>query len=153
MKNKILAILSVTALVLGFFIVYFSGPVREVTPVVSKVDQPPNNSQKWETKTDDQANVTVMITPLDLSPQSKEWKFDIGMNTHSVELDQDPMQITILVDDKENIYKPISWNGAPPGGHHREGVLIWKAIEPMPKSVEIKISSIGGVVRSFTWQI
>jgi hypothetical protein len=72
------------------------------------------------------------------------------MNTHSVELDQDMTKIAILVDDQGKEYKPISWEG-PVGGHHREGMLIFNQITPNPKSVELKISSIGGVVRSFTW--
>ncbi len=108
--------------------------------------------QKWETRTDEQANVTVVVTPLNLSSQSTEWKFDIGMNTHSVELDQDPVQIVTLVDDKGNVYKPLSWEGAGPGGHHREGVLIFNAIQPMPQTVELKIKDIGGIPeRSFKW--
>ena len=74
------------------------------------------------------------------------------MNTHSVELDQDMTKIAVLVDGQEKEYKPISWEG-PVGGHHREGVLIFNQITPIPKSVELKISSIGDVVRSFTWEL
>lgn len=96
--------------------------------------------------------MTVVVTPLDLSPNSREWKFDVGMNTHSVELDQDMIKIAILVDDKGKEYKPISWDG-PIGGHHREGVLIFNQVKPNSKSVELKISDIGDVVRSFKWDI
>src|SRR3989338_7470026 len=48
-------------------------------------------------------------------------------------------------------YKPIAWEG-PVGGHHREDMLIFNQITPNPKSVELKISNIGDVVRSFVWQ-
>lgn len=74
------------------------------------------------------------------------------MGTHSVELDQDPMRITTLIDDKGNVYKPLSWEGIGPGGHHREGVLTFNKITPTPKSVELEISDIGDVVRGFAWE-
>ncbi len=62
------------------------------------------------------------------------------------------INIAVLVDDQGKEYKPIRWEG-PVGGHHREGVLIFDQITPNPKSVELKISNIGDVVRSFTWQL
>ncbi len=105
-----------------------------------------------ETKKDDQASVTVSVTPVEMSGQSQEWKFDVVMDTHSVELDQDMTKITILVDDQGKEYKPISWDG-PTGGHHREGILTFSKITPTPKSVELKISDIGGVIRTFNWQL
>ena len=153
MKKPLITILSILAFIGGFLIFYQSRSVVQKTPATSETSQQTSNPQKWETKTDEQANVTVVVTPLDLSAQSTGWKFDIGMSTHSVELDQDPVQMATLIDDKGNVYKPISWEGAGPGGHHREGVLRFNRITPIPKSVELKISNIGGVIRSFVWQL
>lgn len=154
MKNNIITILVVIVIVVGFTAIFLSGPREEKIPTTATpvVNQQADSSQKWETKTEEQASVTVVVTPIDLSPDSKEWKFDVGMNTHSVELDQDMTKIAVLVDDKGKEYKPISWDG-PIGGHHREGVLIFNEVTPTPKSVELKISGIGDVVRSFTWQL
>ena len=137
--------------VVGIFVLYFSGPTEQKILTFLETNQPTNDPQKWETKTDNQANVTVVITPLDLSPQSAVWKFDIGMNTHSVELDQDMTEVAVLVDDQGKEYRPLNWDG-PIGGHHREGVLIFNQITPIPKSVELKISDVGSVIRSFIWQ-
>jgi len=111
------------------------------------------NSNKRESKIDDQANVTVEVTPLDLSPQSAEWKFNISLNTHSGSLDQDLTNVAVLVDDRGKEYKPIGWEGSPPGGHHRNGTLAFKAVTPAPKSIELRISGVGGVDRNFTWQL
>jgi len=73
-------------------------------------------------------------------------------DTHSVELDQDLMQIVELTDGQDNTYKPIAWEGAEPGGHHLEGVLVFEAINPVPPSIELKIKDVGGVPeRSFKW--
>ena len=74
------------------------------------------------------------------------------MSTHSVELDQDMIKVTVLVDDSGKEYKPIAWEG-PTGGHHREGVVIFNKVTPTQKSITLKISSIGDVNRSFNWQL
>ncbi len=147
--NKI-ATLSIVALafIAGFLIFYnpkpVSTPPQESSPISGA-------QQKWETNTDEQANVTVIVTPLDLSSQSAQWKFDVVMDTHSVELDQDMTKVAVLIDDQGKEYTPLTWEG-PTGGHHREGTLTFARITPAPKSVELKITGIADVVRSFVWQ-
>ena len=120
---------------------------------VFDLDQSTNTTPiVWETKNDDQQNVTVAVTPFDLSPQSAEWKFDIALNTHSVELDQDLTKISVLVDDQGKEHLPIRWEGPVPGGHHMEGVLVFAPIKPFPSYIEIKIRDIGSIAeRSFKW--
>ncbi|HQU09096.1 MAG TPA: hypothetical protein PLV25_03935, partial [Opitutales bacterium] len=132
--NKTLT-LSVVALAFvgGFLIFYQNRSTEQKSPAPETVQQT-GSAQKWETKIDDQANVNVVITPLDLSPQSAEWTFDVGMNTHSVELDQDMTKVAVLVDDQGKEYKPLAWAG-PTGGHHREGTLTFARITPTPKSI------------------
>src|SRR3989338_8375309 len=153
--NKILPALALLAtLTVGFFVFYQNRPAEKKTPATPETVQRAGNSQKWETKTDDQADITVVVTPLDLAPESSEWKFDIGINTHSVELDQDMTKIVVLTDDQGKEYKPVAWDGAAPGGHHREGVLTFKAISPMSRSVELTIKNIGGIPeRSLQWDL
>lgn len=153
--NKNITILALAFAFLGGFLFFYrDSPTKQVIPVVDQANQQTTtNKQNWETKTEEQTSVTVVVTPLDLSPNSKEWKFDVGMNTHSVELDQNIIEISALLDDKGKENKPIRWEGAEPGGHHREGVLIFNQITPVPKSVELKIYGIGDVTRSFKWDI
>ncbi len=150
MKKAIITILSIAAFVAGFLIFYQNRSVVQ-TPV-SPGNQQLNNPQKWETKTDDQASVNVVVTPLDLSQQSPEWKFDIGMNTHSVELDQDMTKSVVLVGDDNKEYKPLKWDG-PVGGHHREGTLSFATITPYPQHLTMEIKGVGGVDRSFSWAL
>ena len=141
----------IIGLVIITFLYYF-GVFEAQKPLVG-VDRSTDIAIKqWETKTDEQANVTVTVTPTDLVPDSKEWKFDIVMDTHSVELDQDLIKSAVLIDNQGKEYKPIAWEG-PVGGHHREGVLVFSAVEPTPQAVELKISGLGDVVRSFAWQL
>lgn len=137
----------------GMLIYYRNHPVGRSAPVVITEGQQSVASANWATKTNDQASVTVVVTPIDLSAKSQEWKFDIGMNTHSVELDQDMTRSGVLIDDSGKTYKPIRWDGAPGGGHHREGVLVFSPISHPVKTVSLIILGIGGVERGFTWQL
>jgi len=152
MNKKIVTILLTVLFLGGFTIFYQSRPVGQKAQTDIQTVQGTTNMQKLETKTDDQASVTVVVTPLDVSPQSATWKFDIGISTHSVELDQDMTKIVVLVDDKGKEYAPIKWEG-PTGSHHREGVLSFNPITPAPKSIELKISGVGSVLRSFSWDL
>src|SRR3989344_4005855 len=152
MKNTIITILSIVAFVGGFLALFLSGPVEKKTPVTNQAIQQTNIEKNLESKTDEQASVTVIVTPSDIPPQSKEWKFDIVMNTHSVELDQDMIKSAVLIDDQGKEYKPLRWEGSEAGGHHREGILVFSTIQSMSQSVEIKIKDIGGIPeRSFKW--
>src|SRR3989344_4307477 len=152
MKKTSSTILIAAAFIVGFFIFYQNRLAEQKTPVANQINQQTSAKQNWESKTDNRSAVFVTVTPIDISPQSKEWKFDVAMDTHSVELDQDMIKSAFLVDDRGEQYEPINWEG-PAGGHHREGVLIFNQITPTSKSVELRISGIGDVVRSFTWQL
>ena len=106
------------------------------------------------TRSDNQGAVTVEVTPLDISSDIDSWRFEGSLSTHSVELNGDLVQKSVLLDDQGNFHQPISWEGAGPGGHHREGVLIFNAVKPAPQSVELKIKDIAGIaVRSFKWNL
>jgi len=146
--KKLIIILSVVVFVGGFLAFYNPKPVSSPTQNDSDIS---NTSQKWESKVDEQASVTVTITPSNLLFDSKEWTFDVVLNTHSVELDQDMTKIIVLVDDSNNEYKPLRWEGTEAGGHHRKGVLIFAPITPYPQHLNLIIKDIGNVKRSFAW--
>jgi hypothetical protein len=149
MKKTVTIIILVLAFIGGFLIFYKDRSPSDQQNKVTSV----STSQKWETKTDDQASVTVVVTPLDLLFQSKEWKFDIGMNTHSVELDQDMTKVAVLVDDQGKEYQAVSWQGPEGGGHHREGVLAFNPITPYPQHLTLKVKDVGAVERTFSWTL
>src|SRR3989344_1313897 len=152
--NKVLPALALlVALTVGFFVFYQNRPAEQKTPATPETVREASSSQKWETKTEEQAGVTIVVTPLDLAPESSEWKFDVGINTHSVELDQDMTAITVLTDDQGKEYKPVRWDGAPPGGDHREGGVTFISDKPAPRSVTLKIQNVGVPERNFTWPV
>ena len=148
--NKAITIFVLALAFIGGFLIFYNP--KPVSSPNENNSEAINTEQKWESKIDEQASVTVTVTPSDLSLKSNEWKFDVVLSTHSVELDQDMTQVAVLVDDGGNEYKPLRWEGAPAGGHHREGVLTFNRITLASKSIELKVSGVGDVVRSFTWQ-
>jgi len=148
MYKEILVSVTVLALVGYFLFFYEAKPASDVNRDGAQVA----TEQLWESKTDEQAEVTVTVTPLDLSSQSTEWKFNVVMNTHSVELDHDMEEVAALWSGGTS-YKPLRWEGALPGGHHREGVLIFAAPAPTPQAIDLRFEGIGGVTKSFTWDI
>ncbi len=146
---KYLQFILITAV--AVFLAYFLFAVnQDEGDKTQSPTQKQTTQSSLETKTDERGQVTVKITPQAL--RGDQWKFDVVLDTHSVDLGQDMMQITELVDGQGNTYKPIAWEGAGPGGHHREGVLIFQPISLMPSSVELKIKDVGGVPeRLFKW--
>lgn len=78
------------------------------------------------------------------------YSFRVSLNTHSVAFDKNLKEISVLIDDKEREYKPVSWSGGA-GRHHIEGKLVFSPLLPGVKSVTLKISSIADVDRVFKW--
>lgn len=99
-------------------------------------------------QTNNEGAVTIAVTLID----QIDWSFEVVMDTHSVELGEDLAQISILMDENGNEYKPIKWEGDPPGGHHRKGLLVFGEIKPAPKSIVLIIRQVGGVAeKKFEW--
>lgn len=97
--------------------------------------------------------VRVTVKPTALA-SDKAVTFDIRLNTHSVELDQDLIAVSELRDDKGRTYRPDQWKGSPPGGHHRKGTLIFPVLKESAKSVTLIIRDVADVPeRVFTWKV
>jgi hypothetical protein len=102
----------------------------------------------------DEGQVVVAVTPLDLSTGANAWRFEVQLNTHVAPLDQDLVQVAVLSDSNGHDEPPLAWDGDMPGGHHRNGILSFKPISPLPDSVTLKIRQVGSVEeRSFTWKL
>lgn len=102
----------------------------------------------------DEGQVVVAVTPLDLSAGASTWRFEVQLTTHVAPLDQDLVQVAVLSDANGHDEPPLAWDGDMPGGHHRKGILSFKPIIPLPDSVTLKIHQVGPVPeRSFTWKL
>lgn len=96
--------------------------------------------------------VTVKVTPRSL--QGATWEFDVVFDTHTQELRDDLMKNAVLVMADGRQVRPVEWKADPPGSHHRKGVLRFKAIDPAPGKLELRIARPGeDKPRSFSWTV
>ncbi|MGD9953731.1 MAG: hypothetical protein AB7S87_14235 [Burkholderiales bacterium] len=107
-----------------------------------------------ETRSSSAAGVTVRVTPAQVAPGAPNWEFDIVLDTHSGDLSDDLVRNSVLIGSKGARHAPLAWDGAGPGGHHRKGVLRFKAPQPAPEAIELQIRRPGeSAPRSFRWTL
>lgn len=98
------------------------------------------------------SGVTVKATPTAVT--GERWSFEIVLETHSGNLDDDPAKSTLLVAANGAASSPLAWRGDAPGGHHRKGTLEFRAIEPTPARIELRFSRPGEPApRVFGWPL
>ena len=120
----------------------------------NKNTNPPSPAEKIFPQTSSEGTITIKVNPNGLFTKAETWDFGIVLDTHTDELDQDLVKNTVMIDDQGRKFSPVSWEGDPPGGHHREGTLKFKAISPKPKFIQLKISQVGNVEeRVFKWEL
>lgn len=149
--KKIIFPLVFLIIVLGV-LVFRKEEEEKDTKAETKTEQitPARNVTKYKTIENSEAEITIAVTPVSLSGQSNV-RFSISYNTHSIGLDKNLKDISFLIDDKGNKYQAIGWDGAE--GHHVNGILTFPKISALAKSVKLIIKGIGGVDRSFEWNI
>jgi hypothetical protein len=60
----------------------------------------------------------------------------------------------VLRCDRGDEHAALAWQGSPPGGHHREGVVQFAALEHSSSAIEIVMRDIGGMPeRVFRWDV
>lgn len=107
----------------------------------------------FETKSSRENGVNVDVTPMEFAP-GKPARFQIRISTHSGDLSQDMVEVSMLRDDKGREYRPVRWEGSPPGGHHRRGVLEFPSFEGKSKKITLIVRDIANVPeRLFEWKI
>jgi len=119
-------------------------PIQQKTPQASST----SFSENFEMQINNEGGVTIEVTPQSISSGT----FLVVLDTHSVDLSDDLTKIAVLKDENGKEYKPINWEGTPPGGHHREGILKFEPLSSTLKKIELVISGIGGISeRKFLW--
>lgn len=158
MKNKILIILII--LLIGLASLVFGGQ-KSINTSQDQIISPTStieNSKVYEEKENSEGEVTVTVKPLKLArynsaPDGKEnTVFEVTMETHTVELDKDLKNVSVLVDEKGTEYKPTNWTGGQ-GGHHISGDLIFPPVSKDAKFVILTIKEIDNIDRKFSWNL
>ena len=107
----------------------------------------------YERQSNKENGVQVDAIPVELKAGS-EVRFEVRMNTHSVELDQDLTSISSLKDNRGNTFQATGWDGSPPGGHHRSGTLSFPALAQGTETVTLIIKGVGkDSERIFIWRL
>jgi len=102
-----------------------------------------------------QAGGGVTVTATYLNPRSdEEARFDVAMNTHSVDLDgYDLKALSLLRDETGKEQKPLRVENEG-SGHHRRTTLVFPKPSTKAKRLELVIKDIAGVkARSFRWDL
>ena len=106
------------------------------------------------TQSSSDQGVTVKVTAKSIGSPDSRREFAVVLDTHSADLSDDLTQSATLTTDDGRTFKPVSWLGAPPGGHHREGVLAFDIPAPRPSVIELSITRPGeSAPRTFRWQL
>jgi hypothetical protein len=138
----------ITKLLLILIVVITAVVLLGVLSPPEKIATPP----VYEAKTVEGGDVAVTVTPLRLT-QGFPASFDVAFETHSVDLAFDVENVATLTDGTNALYKP-SWEGSPPGGHHRAGTLRFTPDLTRPTSITLTFTNIAGVpTRVFLWEI
>ena len=87
--------------------------------------------------------VSVAVTPGNLGEDTQLWDFAVAFHSRGAKLTDDIMDNAVLVAPGGRQAKPIWWEGEAAGGTHRAGVLKFIALQPRPKSVELRIQRPG----------
>lgn len=100
-------------------------------------------------QTSDEGDIKVTVALQNIATVT--WGFEVTMESHSKSLTDDLTKSSVLIAEGKQ-YLPLGWEGAAPGGHHRKGLLRFKAIVPQPRKMELQLRLVGDTSpRSFKW--
>lgn len=152
-KIILTALLAILAALLAYALYADKPKTEERNDNASGRENPrQSDTSAFAEKTNSEGTVTIKVTPQNISGDAESWDFKISLDTHSGDLTDDLTAVSLLSDEKGKEFKPISWVGDPPSGHHREGILKFDPISPKPESITLKINQVGGVEkRIFLW--
>lgn len=156
-KSSLFAIpvIVVTMLIVGCSTGFAPPDKENTTPVLSSAPSsygPTNGVVQSHTG----GSVTIDVEWVKL--ENNSLTFSVAMNTHSVDLDSyDLGKLAVLRDDTNNEYYPVSWDSAP-GGHHRQGTLVFSLPESVSQGtaeyVEVVIRDVAGIEeRVLKWEL
>lgn len=129
------------------------------TPAALMTDTPPSEAASEDlARYDTQGAVEFAVLPLGLYPGAETIEFEVGMNTHSVDLGWDLAAQSVLRTDTGLEVSGSSW---PIGsGHHYGGVLVFPGVTPSgervlegARTLTLTIRDADVPERTFVWQL
>jgi hypothetical protein len=114
--------------------------------------------QTGETVSDEQGQVVVTVTPLNLNNPNTTLNFEVVLDTHSVDLSMDLAPLAMLSSDNGLTVQAANWD-APRGGHHVSGILSFPAevegtaLLAGTSRLTLTIRNVDVPERTFVWNI
>lgn len=106
------------------------------------------------TQSSTERSVTLKVTPTSMGSQETRWEFSVVLDTHSADISDDLTRSATLTTGDGRTLKPSNWVETVPGGHHREGVLVFDVAAPRPTTLELRIARPGeSAPRTLRWQL
>ncbi|MDP3974606.1 MAG: hypothetical protein Q8P65_01305, partial [bacterium] len=140
MIDKKIIIFSFVILVLFTVLYYTNAKSIKIDSSSENVSTQVDKSA-WQTQSVEIGEVTYQITPKNISSTNKIWDFEVILDTHNGNLDQDLISLVSMVDNKSNRFKALKWEGDPPVGHHRKGILKFSSVSPYPENIKLVIKA------------
>ena len=120
----------------------------------------PTAGANWK-RVDRTGPVTVEATLLDPGMAGDRIRIEIGLDTHSVDLDGYKLEsLATLRTDTGKVVQPLAIESPSGGGHHRKGILVFPGRDASgsllvgAKTVELIIRDVGGVKeRTLRWTL
>lgn len=154
MNKKIIIIFSILGVILLFLILNKSNGgssnSSNSTTLSKKLDTMTSN-KSYKPQEKSFGLVDIEITPSHIT-NGDPIKFDVSLNTHSIELDYDFKEIATLTDDNRNTYEVKNWDGGS-GGHHLRGTLEFEDLKTSASKLSLELSGIDGEDNTYTWQL
>ena len=145
-------------------------PTAQPSPISNVVPTPTDNPALIPTlfpdangnselaRLDEQGAVVFEVTPLNLGTPADTLKFEVAMNTHSVDLSMDLAMLSTLSTDTGASVPASKWD-AVPGGHHVSGTLIFPSTQDGLSILEgaskltLTIADVDAPSRVFAWEL
>ena len=136
-----------------------ASPTSQPTPFLNSNPAPTRDAVNAElVRTDEQGAVVFTVTPLNLDAPAGPLQFEVGMNTHSVDLSMDLATLSTLSTDTGLTLQATKWD-ATPGGHHVSGKLIFpasadgKSILEGASKLTLTVVNVDAASRVFEWEL
>lgn len=111
-----------------------------------------NTTSRYAPQSSEEASVKVDVIPKQLGVDFQKNIFEVNLNTHSVDLSYDFINVITLKDDLGNVYESLEWTGNS-GWHHVSGDIIFPQINKSAQNIILEIKNINGIDHQFSWQI
>lgn len=131
--------------------------VNQLSPKTPESEGQPSSTEGL-VRIDEQGAVSVEVTPVNLTNPGKALEFEVGLNTHSIDLSMDLSALATLSTDSGKIVQANQWK-APSGGHHVSGKLVFPmTVEGQPflegaKKLTLTIKNLDAPERVFSWDL